>query len=222
MLDAVARGLQRGDAEGALGVFLVGGRRERRLLGDVEELADGDLPAHQGVDLPRGCRVRAAQSLLEQVVAPGDEEIAEQDRRGSPERRAVARPAGLACAASSARCAAGCPRRVSELSMMSSWTSAAAWNTSSAAAASSTASGTSLTSRVDARHGQPSRDAEARAQTLSPARVRVAASRKTCFGAGIRPREALRCTNLASRWEMASIGVGGSVHGPSLVLDLHA
>jgi hypothetical protein len=40
-------------------------------------------------------RARVRESLLEQVVAPGDEEIAEQDRGGPPERRAVARPAGL-------------------------------------------------------------------------------------------------------------------------------
>ena len=83
---------------GAIGVLLIGGGAERRLLRDVEELADRHLAAHRRVGAAgvagAGCR-GLGESVLEQIVAPGDEEVAEQDRGGAAERRGVADPPGV-------------------------------------------------------------------------------------------------------------------------------
>ena len=95
LLDAVARRLERGDPQRTLGVHLVGLADVRRLLGDVEELADRHLPAHDRVLGARGRRTRVGcrgQSLFEQIIAPGHQQIAQQHRARPSERRRVARP----------------------------------------------------------------------------------------------------------------------------------
>ncbi len=67
-----------------------------RFLGDVEELTGGDVAPHPGVFRAhdRGLRV-IGDTGLHEVVAPGDEQISQQDRRRAPEGVGVARPAGL-------------------------------------------------------------------------------------------------------------------------------
>ena len=70
------------------------------------------------------------------LVAPGQAQVADQDRAGhaeAPRRRRASRCRGAARRTGGARRA--CPRRVSLPSMTSSWISAAAWNSSSEAAA---------------------------------------------------------------------------------------
>jgi hypothetical protein len=220
MLDAVARGLQRGDAEGALGVFLVGGRRERRLLGDVEELADGDLPAHQRVDLPRGCRVRRVrESLLEQVVAPGDEEVAEQDRGGPPERRAVARPAGLRVRRLERTVRGGLS--APGVGVVDDVVVHERGGVEHLERGGGIEHGVRDLLRVpcDARDRRQPVTQNARADAFPGQGARRGIQEDLRFGAGIRPREALRCHEPCQSLGNGLDRVGGSVHGPSLVLD---
>ena len=115
LLHAVAGGLEGCHAQRARGVAFVGLGAEGRLLGDVEELADRHLAPHARRTrcAPRRQRGgRLGESLLEEVVAPGDEEVAEQDGRRPAERRGIPDPSGgavraLECAMRGGPAAAG-------------------------------------------------------------------------------------------------------------------
>ena len=87
LLDAVARRLERRDAQRALGVPLVGLGDVRRLLGDVEELADRHLAAHRRV---LGARRRRVGGRMPRPVP------LRGGRRSRPRagRRAGLRPTG--------------------------------------------------------------------------------------------------------------------------------
>ena len=112
-----------------------------RLHRDVEELAGDDLGAAQVEDVERrrhrGDRQAAA---AQQLVGPAQQQVAEQDGAGGAVLLRVAAPARRRCSASNARWVAGRPRRVSEASMKSSWTSALACSSSSEAQARARAS----------------------------------------------------------------------------------
>jgi hypothetical protein len=58
-------------------------------------LSDRDLAAHDGELLAAGGRslsIRVRQTLFEEIIAPRDEEVAEQKRSGAPEPSRVADP----------------------------------------------------------------------------------------------------------------------------------
>ena len=197
LLHAVAGGLERCDAQRAR-------RRAARR-------------ARCGTPTPRRCRGTgrsspraaswrtpsraAAACAADAAASPSSRRSSLHATSRSPSRMADERPKAAAsptqpverCAPSSARCAAGRPRRVSELSITSSCTSAAAWKTSSAAAAVMTASGASLGGPRRLGDGPPAGDAEAPAQALSAGRRAAAADsiEQARFGAEIGGRGAL-------------------------------
>ena len=74
-----------------------GGDDKGRFLGDVEKLPERDVAAHCGVLGPGAapcCGIHhLLETLLEQVIAPCDEQIAEQECRRAPECAAITRPA---------------------------------------------------------------------------------------------------------------------------------
>ncbi len=95
VLHAVPRRLQGSDTQRAIGVGVGRGRDVRGLLGDIEELTDRHFTAHAselGAGPMRTIGFDVHESFFEQVVAPRDEEIAEEDRGGSTELLAVSRP----------------------------------------------------------------------------------------------------------------------------------
>jgi hypothetical protein len=69
------------------------------LLKDVEILAGGHLGAHPDEFGACGARrlpvVECGEALVEELVAPAEEQVAEEDRRCPPEVVAGARPAGF-------------------------------------------------------------------------------------------------------------------------------
>ena len=143
--------------DGVLGGLVAQHRHRRvdvgaaaRLHGDVEELPGDDLVAalleegQPGSDLVGG-EAAAAQHVARPSRAAGR-------RAGSRRRRRTARgsprqPAAR-CSASNARWVAGRPRRVSEASMKSSWTSALACSTSREAHARASAASSSTDGRI--------------------------------------------------------------------------
>ncbi len=80
-------------------VAIVGLGAKRGLLGDVEELADRHLASHGGVRRAGGDRVRdgcRTQALFEQIVAPRNQQVAEQDGRRATEGRRIPDPSRVA------------------------------------------------------------------------------------------------------------------------------
>ncbi|MDQ0725054.1 hypothetical protein QFZ21_000054 [Microbacterium sp. W4I20] len=95
LLDAVAGGLERHHPERPLRMLGPLVHAPRRFFGDVEILPRGHVPAHPGVLRPDRARLRVrVEGRLEQVVAPGHEQVAEKDGRRAPEGFGVAVPSG--------------------------------------------------------------------------------------------------------------------------------
>ena len=69
--------------------------RPRRFLRDVQELADRDLAPHRRVLATRAGRApgfELGERIFEEVVRPGDQEVAQKEGAGSPERAWVSLP----------------------------------------------------------------------------------------------------------------------------------
>ena len=195
--------------------------------------------ARCGTRIPRRCRgiarsvtsrrmreysARAAAAAPGEAAArPCSSRSSLQATRRSPSRIARPirrtmrhrRPTPQSGATSRARGAPpGPPRRVSELSITSSWTSAAAWKTSSAAAAARTASGipavppsAAATARNPAMQNLPR-------SRFPPCRARAAASMKRAASAPHSEVASLSLvTKVSTRWEIAATASGEGVTG---------
>jgi hypothetical protein len=220
LLDAVPRRLQRDDAQGAFGMAVVEVYTPRRLLGDVEELSDRDVTAHPGVLRADGAGVRTRRDPgLEQVIAPRHEQVAEQTAAARPNLDGVAAPSLSDVRGLQARCAEGRPRRVSELSIRSSCTSAAAWNTSSAAQASQSAVG-GVVDPAKARNRGPSRWQNRARRRLPPRRVASADETKAeASGPYVAVSSRIRATKASRRAETWSITADEDANGSAYERD---
>ncbi|GAA2536965.1 hypothetical protein GCM10009860_16870 [Microbacterium mitrae] len=78
-------------------MFRLGLRHPRRLLGDIEKLSEGHVSPHASVLGAHQGRVQMARDgFFEKVIAPCDQEIAEQNGAGDTEIFTASAPASVA------------------------------------------------------------------------------------------------------------------------------